>query len=119
MATNPRWVDRQAYAQICGAFVGVVDASLVTDELLPLMLMMVDDAVPNVRRELAKSFAAFQSHPAYAGIPDLRDAMGALRNDPDVDVCNTVKSMSGAFEDFHHRNYDDEFTTGLRITPLK
>ena len=53
MATNPRWVDRQAYVQICGAFVGVVDRGVV-DELLPLLLMMVDDHVPNVRCELAK-----------------------------------------------------------------
>jgi serine/threonine-protein phosphatase 4 regulatory subunit 1 len=121
MATNPRWVDRQAYAQICGAFVGVVDASVVIDELLPLMLMLVEDTVPNVRRELAKSLAVFQAHPAFAGISDLKDAVGAMRNDPDADVCQTVKSMCDTFDDFssEHHHHRDEFTTGLRITPMK
>lgn len=120
MATNPRWTDRQAYALICGAFVGVVDTSLVIDELLPLMLMMVDDAVPNVRSELAKSLAVFRAHPAYARIPDLKDAVGALKNDPDAEVCQTVKSMcADECEDFRVRQLRDEFTTGLWIAPLK
>ena len=118
LATNPRWVDRQVYTQICGAFVGVVDASLVTDELLPLMLMMVDDAVPNVRCELAKSIAIFQGHVAYAAIPDLKDAIRTLMTDPDADVCETVKSMC-AEAVFEGLCRSDEFTTGLRITPKK
>lgn len=119
MATNPCWVDRQAYVQICRAFIGVVDASVVMDELLPLMLMIIDDAVPNVRRELATTLAIFQAHPAYAGLPDLRDALLTLRTDPDADVCQTVHSMCTAIEDFEQYRPRDEFTTGLRTTPLK
>ena len=118
MATNPHWVDRQAYAQICGAFVGVVDASLVTDELLPLMLMMVDDAVPNVRRELAKSLAIFQRHVAYAANPDLKDAIGTLMTDPHTDVCEPLKNLCAEVV-FEGLRRSDEFTTGLRITPKK
>ena len=116
MATNPRWLDRQAYAQICGAFVGVVDREVVTEELLPLMLMMVDDSVPNVRCELAKALAVFQKDPAYAGLADLRDAVGTLRNDPDTEVCKISKRFC-TFDSEQH--FAREFTsTGLQL-PLK
>jgi len=117
MATNPAWVDRQAYAQLCGAFVGTVDAGVVTDELLPLLLMMVDDPVPNVRRELALSLALFQAHPAYGRLPDLKKALGVLRKDLDVDVCEAVKSRDAVSEEFEH--YLGEITTGLRSTTLE
>ena len=90
MATRPRWTDRQAYIQLCASFVGVVDASVVIEELLPLMLMASEDAVPNVRRSLAEALAKFGEHPAYASLPDLRDAIGALRNDHDADVAQTA-----------------------------
>lgn len=98
MATNHEsWMDRQAYVQMCGVFASVVDPRVVIEELVPLLLMTADDAVPNVRRELASTIANMQTNPSYATLPDLRDAVARLRDDRDVDVAQTARGC--AFED--------------------
>ena len=117
MATRPRWTDRQAYIQLCASFVGVVDASVVIEELLPLMLMASEDAVPNVRRSLAEALAKFGEHPAYASLPDLRDAIGALRNDHDADVAQTALTRC-AYDSRERVDGLGFASTGLR-SPLR
>ena len=97
MATNPGWMDRQAYVQMCGAFSAVVDPRVVIEELVPLLVMSADDAVPNVRRELAATIATLQANPSFAALPDLRDAVARLRDDRDGDVARTARGC--AFED--------------------
>ena len=87
MATRPRWTDRQAYTCSC-ALVGVVDASVVIEELLPLMLMASEDAVPNVRRSLARRSQIWRT-PGVRLIARLERRGGALRNDHDADVAQT------------------------------
>jgi serine/threonine-protein phosphatase 4 regulatory subunit 1 len=107
MATNPRWLDRQAYVQMCGAFVGVVDANIIKEEFLPLMLMCVDDAVPNVKRELARSLARLDGDRSFAGIPDVLDTIRTLRNDPDVESVSIAKNYVA------EERSNGEYTTGL------
>ena len=97
MATNPGWMDRQAYVQMCGAFSAQVDPRVVIEELVPLLVMSADDAVPNVRRELAATIATLQANPSFAALPDLRDAVARLRDDRDGDVARTARGC--AFED--------------------
>mmetsp|Transcript_15407 Transcript_15407/g.64980 ORF Transcript_15407/g.64980 Transcript_15407/m.64980 type:complete len:657 (-) Transcript_15407:80-2050(-) len=97
MATNPGWMDRQAYVQMCGAFSAQVDPRVVIEELVPLLVMSADDAVPNVRRELAATIATLQANPSFAALPDLRDAVARLRDDHDGDVARTARGC--AFED--------------------
>lgn len=97
MATNPGWTDRQAYVQMCGAFSAVVDPRVVIEELVPLLVMSADDAVPNVRRELAATIATLQTNPSFAALPDLRDAVARLRDDRDRDVARAARGR--AFED--------------------
>ena len=111
MATNQHWADRQAYVRICGAFVGVINDNVLVEELLPLMLMTVDDNVPNVRSELAKSLAKLRRRGIFAELPDVSAAVDALRNDPDQDVSRhcVIAERSNHFE----------FSTGLRATPLR
>ena len=94
MATNQHWADRQAYVRICGAFVGVINDNVLVEELLPLMLMTVDDNVPNVRSELAKSLAKLQRRGIFAELPDVSAAVDALRNDPDQMSAGTASLPS-------------------------
>lgn len=111
MATNQHWADRQAYVRICGAFAGSINDNVLIEELLPLMLMTVDDNVPNVRSELAKSLANLRTKDIFAELPDVSAAAEALRNDPDPDV-----SRHCVITD---RSKHLEFSTGLRATPVK
>lgn len=111
MATNQHWADRQAYVRICGAFAGSINDNVLIEELLPLMLMTVDDNVPNVRSELAKSLANLRTKDIFAELPDVSAAAEALRNDPDQDV-----SRHCVIAD---RSKHLEFSTGLRATPVK
>ena len=97
MATNPGWTDRRTYVQMCGAFSAVVDPRVVIEELVPLLVMSADDAVPNVRRELAATIATLQTNPSFAALPDLRDAVARLRDDRDRDVARAARGR--AFED--------------------
>jgi serine/threonine-protein phosphatase 4 regulatory subunit 1 len=118
MATDPGWMDRQAYVQICGAFSSVVDPKVVIEELVPLLVMTADDAVPNVRRELAVTIATLQANPSFATLPDLRDAVARLRVDRDADVAQTAREC--AFEDRGGmgRACSEFAPTGLR-SPLR
>ena len=90
---------------------GVINDNVLVEELLPLMLMTVDDNVPNVRSELAKSLAKLQRRGIFAELPDVSAAVDALRNDPDQDVSRycVIAERSNHFE----------FSTGLRATPLR
>ncbi len=97
MATNPGWMDRQAYVQMCGAFSATVDPRVVIEELVPLLVMSADDAVPNVRRELAATVATLQANPSFAVLPDLRAVVARLRDDRDRDVARTARGC--AFEE--------------------
>ena len=111
MATNPGWMDRQAYVQMCGAFSAVVDPRVVIEELVPLLVMSADDVVPNVRRELAATIATLQANPSFAALPDLRKAVARLRDDRDRDVAQTARGR--AFED--HGGMERTGLTGLEL----
>ena len=75
------------------------------------MLMTVDDNVPNVRSELAKSLANLRTKDIFAELPDVSAAAEALREHPDPDV-----SRHCVITD---RSKHLEFSTGLRATPVK
>ena len=67
----------------------------------------------NLRR-YTKVLAVFQAHRAFAAIPELRRAVGELRDDPDKDVCRAAKRC--AFEELSNGSTGIGMT-GLRLTP--
>ncbi|XP_042836007.1 serine/threonine-protein phosphatase 4 regulatory subunit 1-like isoform X5 [Panthera tigris] len=89
-----KWVGRQAFAFICQAVVSeeCIPADQFVEHLLPSLLSLVSDPVPNVRVLLARALRQTLLEKAYlrnAGNPHLEvieETVLALQSDPDPDV---------------------------------
>jgi hypothetical protein len=67
-------------------------------------------------RHYSKVLAVFQAHRGFAAIPELRRAVGELRDDPDTDVSRAAKRC--ASEELEYSNgLTGIGMTGLRLTP--
>ncbi|XP_059118001.1 serine/threonine-protein phosphatase 4 regulatory subunit 1-like [Peromyscus eremicus] len=90
----PKWVGRQAFACICQAVVSEesVPVDQFVDHLLPSLLSLASDPVPNVRVLLAKALRQTLMEKAYfrnAGnhhLEIVEETLLALQSDPDQDV---------------------------------
>ncbi|XP_019492918.1 PREDICTED: serine/threonine-protein phosphatase 4 regulatory subunit 1-like isoform X1 [Hipposideros armiger] len=90
----PKWVGRQAFAVICQAVVSAecVPVDQFVEHLLPSLLSLASDPVPNVRVLLAKALRQTLLEKAYfrnAGHPHLEvveETVLALQSDQDQDV---------------------------------
>ena len=51
-----RWVIRQTYALICNELFGTISDEVFAKELLPVLLRLAQDNVPNVRLVVARTF---------------------------------------------------------------
>ncbi|KAM9590405.1 LOW QUALITY PROTEIN: serine/threonine-protein phosphatase 4 regulatory subunit 1-like [Trichechus inunguis] len=90
----PKWVGRQAFAFICQAVVSAecIPVDQFVEHLLPSLLSLASDPVPNVRVLLAKALRQTLLEKAYfrnAGNPHLEfveETVSALQSDRDQDV---------------------------------
>ncbi|XP_045152842.1 serine/threonine-protein phosphatase 4 regulatory subunit 1-like [Echinops telfairi] len=90
----PKWVGRQAFAFICQAVVSAegIPVDQFVEHLLPSLLSLASDPVPNVRVLLAKTLRQTLLEKAYfrnAGNPHLevvQETVLALQSDRDQDV---------------------------------
>ncbi|XP_075384498.1 serine/threonine-protein phosphatase 4 regulatory subunit 1-like isoform X1 [Tenrec ecaudatus] len=90
----PKWVGRQAFAFICQAVVSTegIPVDQFVEHLLPSLLSLASDPVPNVRVLLAKALRQTLLEKAYfrsAGNPHLevvQETVLALQSDRDQDV---------------------------------
>ncbi len=87
LAREPLWVHRQTYASLCQQLreSGAVDEDTFASDLLPDLLQLAKDHVPNVRLVAARTLKSISSEGGYK-MEVLEEAERMLIDDPDVDV---------------------------------
>lgn len=55
LQASERWVIRQTYALICWELFGIISEEVFVKELLPYLLELAQDRVPNVRLVVART----------------------------------------------------------------
>lgn len=89
LAREPLWVHRQTFAVLCRQLrdTGAVDNEVFCSELLPELLELATDRVPNVRLVAARTLKAVARELGeHAHVDRLAEVEKSLSEDPDVDV---------------------------------
>ena len=86
LARSSHWARRQTFSMLCGRLAGQLEPEMFDSELLPALLELADDVVPNVRLRVATVLGS--SLPATRLALDTRatSALAFLARDRDADV---------------------------------
>ena len=96
MALSSNYRERQLYARLCAGLAGAVGAELLVHEFIPMLLLLAQDPVPNVRLELARALAegSLAEHALLGMLPDVLRTLEELEADPDADT--SIQAALGA-----------------------
>jgi len=108
-----RWVHRQTYASLCFRIFSadIMEPEQFAQEILPYLVEMAWDKVPNVRLVVARSLytinlATYYSDNDFANSERFREAISVLSSDPDNDVKAFFNPVPPATAEFYDSDGD-------------
>ena len=86
LARSSHWARRQTFSMLCGRLAGQLEPEMFDSELLPALLELADDVVPNVRLRVATVLGSSLPATRLALHTPATSALAFLARDRDADV---------------------------------